>query len=157
MLHLVLNSPHSSTSLVHSYTTVTTIPPFSPFHHSAFVYSIYSSLDFSRGRTMHSGERTNLAWLHFIVDVTLQKKVPENKEELNQRKEEEDERTGEVDESSSGADVCSPALHTNEEATVTIAPEHDTLPHGEDLLIMTHLYLSITLPPFPVTLLFLLL
>ena len=87
--------------------------------------------------------------------------MPEKKEEIKE-KEEEDERTGEADESPSGADVCSPAPHTNEKATVTrkvtdIAPEHDTLPQGDDLLVTTHLYLSITLPPFSVITLLLLL
>ena len=81
--------------------------------------------------------------------------MPEKKEDIKE-KEEEDERTGEADESPSGADVCSPAPHTNEEATVTITPEHDTLPQG-DLLVTTHLCLSITLPSFSVTLLCLLL
>ena len=75
--------------------------------------------------------------------------MPEKKADIKE-KEDEDERTGEVviDESPSGADICSPAPHTNEEATVTIALEHDTLPQGDDLLVTTHLYLSITLPPF---------
>ena len=86
--------------------------------------------------------------------------MPEKKEEIKE-KEDEDERTGEADESPSGADVCSPAHHANEEATVIrkvtdIAPEHNTLPQGDDLLVTTHLYLSNTLSPFPVILLCLL-